>query len=52
MLIDQLTPHLPKDNEEVNTQVKHLQSMLDAAIMVDPVLERGGDARGHDLDHR
>jgi hypothetical protein len=24
MLIDQLTPHLPKDNEEVNAHVKHL----------------------------
>jgi hypothetical protein len=24
MLIDQLTPHLPKDNEEVNMHVKRL----------------------------
>jgi hypothetical protein len=24
MLINQLTPHLPKDNEEVNAHVKHL----------------------------
>jgi hypothetical protein len=23
MLIDQLTPHMPKDNEEVNAHVKH-----------------------------
>jgi hypothetical protein len=24
MLIDQLTPHLPKENEEVNAHLKHL----------------------------
>jgi hypothetical protein len=24
MLVDQLTPHLPKDNEEVNEHVKRL----------------------------
>jgi hypothetical protein len=42
MLIDQLTLHLPKDNEEVNAHVKHLQVMLDAATMVDPVLDRDG----------
>jgi hypothetical protein len=30
MLIDQIAPHLSKDNEEVNTQVKPLQVMLDA----------------------
>jgi hypothetical protein len=35
MLIDQITPHLPKDNEEVNVHVKCLQAMLDAATMVD-----------------
>jgi hypothetical protein len=32
MLIDQLTPHLPKDNEEVNTHVNRLQAMLDVAL--------------------
>jgi hypothetical protein len=52
MLIDQLTPHLPKDNEEVNAQVMHLQAMLDAATMVDPVPDRGGNVRGQDPDHR
>jgi hypothetical protein len=51
MLIDQLTPHLPKDNEEVNAQVMHLQAMLDAATMVDPVPDRGGNVRGQDPDH-
>jgi hypothetical protein len=49
MLIDQLTPHLPKDNEEVNAHVKHLQ---DVAIVVDPVLDRDDEAWGHKLDHR
>jgi hypothetical protein len=52
MLIDQLTPHLPKDNEEVNAHVKHLQAMLDVAIVVDPVLDRDDEAWGHKLDHR
>jgi hypothetical protein len=39
MLIDQLTPHLPKENEEVNMHVKCLQAMLDAATVVDPILD-------------
>jgi hypothetical protein len=52
MLIDQLTPHLPKINEEVNTHVKHLQAMLDAATIVDLVLDHDGKAQGHELDHR
>jgi hypothetical protein len=39
MLIDQLTPHLSKDNEEVNAQVKRLQDMLDIAIIADLVLD-------------
>jgi hypothetical protein len=51
MIIDQLASMLPKDNEEVNVQVKRLQAMLDVAIMVDPVLERGDRARGQDPDH-
>jgi hypothetical protein len=37
MLIDQITPHLPKDNEEVNAHVKHLQAMLDVATVMDLV---------------
>jgi hypothetical protein len=37
LLIDQLTPHLPKDNEEVNAHVKCLQAMLNSATVVDPV---------------
>jgi hypothetical protein len=37
MLIIQITPHLPKENEEVNTHVNRLQAMLDAATVVDPV---------------
>jgi hypothetical protein len=36
MLFDQLTPppHLPNDNEEVNTHVKRLQVMLDATTVM------------------
>jgi hypothetical protein len=52
MIIDQLTPLLPTDSEEVNVQVKHLQAMLDAAIMVDPTLDRGDRGWGQDPDHR
>jgi hypothetical protein len=35
MLIDQLTPYLPKDNEEINMHVKLLQAMLDTATVVE-----------------
>jgi hypothetical protein len=52
MLIDQLTPHLPKDNEEVNTHVNRLQAMLDIATVVDPVLDRDDRVRGQEPDHR
>jgi hypothetical protein len=45
MLIDQLTTHLPKDNEEVNAHMKSLQAMLDAATVVDPALDRDDEAR-------
>jgi hypothetical protein len=51
MLIDQLTPNQPKDNEDVNAHGRHLQAMLDAAIVVDSVLDRDGEARGHEHDH-
>jgi hypothetical protein len=52
MIIDQLTPLLLKDSEEVNAQVKHLQAMLDVATMVDPSLDRGDRGQGQDPDHR
>jgi hypothetical protein len=51
MLNDQLMPHLPKDNEEVNAHLKHLQAMLDVATVVDPTLDRDDEARGHEFDH-
>jgi hypothetical protein len=37
MLIDHITPHLPKDNEEVNAHDKRLQAMLDTTTVVDAV---------------
>jgi hypothetical protein len=37
MLIDQINPYLPKDNEEVDTHVKRLQAMLDATTVVGSV---------------
>jgi hypothetical protein len=52
MLIDQLTPHLPKDNEEVNAHVKRLQAMLDAVTVIDPALNCDDEARGHEPNHR
>jgi hypothetical protein len=52
MLIDQLTPHLSKDNEEVNAHVKRPQATLDATTVVDPVLNCDSKARGQELDHR
>jgi hypothetical protein len=51
MLVDQITPHLPKDNEEVNAHVKRLQAMLDVAIVADPVYDQEDRDRGHDDDH-
>jgi hypothetical protein len=52
MLIDQITPHLPKDNEEVNVHVKCLKVMLDATSMIDLVHGREDRDRGHELDHQ
>jgi hypothetical protein len=43
MLIDQITPYLPKDNEQVNAHVKRLQAMLDAATIVDLVCDPEGE---------
>jgi hypothetical protein len=52
MLINQLTPHLLKDNEEVNAHVKRLQAMLDVATIVDLTLNHDDEERGHELDHQ
>jgi hypothetical protein len=51
MLIDQITPHLPKDNEEVNAHVKRLQVMLDATTVVEPTHNQGDRDHGHDDHH-
>jgi hypothetical protein len=52
MLIDQLMPHLPKDFEDVNTHVKRLLVMLDAATVADSVYSREDGNWGHEDDHR
>jgi hypothetical protein len=52
MLINQITPHLPKDNEEVNAHVKCLQVMLDAATVADPFHDKEDEDQGHEDDHR
>jgi hypothetical protein len=44
MLINQLTPHLPMDNKEVNAHMKCLEAMLDAAALVDPALDHDDKA--------
>jgi hypothetical protein len=51
-LFDQLSPYLPKDNEEVNVHVKRLQSMLDAVIMVDSIHDRDDSNWSKVPDHR
>jgi hypothetical protein len=51
VIIDQLTPLLPKDNKEVSTQVKCLHATLDAVTMTDPTLDHGYRRRGQDPDH-
>jgi hypothetical protein len=43
--------HLPKDNEEVNAHIEHLQARLGTATVVDPTLGRDDEAWGHELDH-
>jgi hypothetical protein len=45
-------PHLPKDNEEVNTHVKRLHAMLDAATVANPVYDQEDRDRGHDHDYQ
>jgi hypothetical protein len=45
-------PHLPKDNEEVNAHIKHLQAILDAGTVGDLVHDREDGGRGHELGHR
>jgi hypothetical protein len=52
MFVDQITPHFSKDNEEVNVHVKHLQAMLDATIVADPVHDQEDDDQGHEDDHQ
>jgi hypothetical protein len=48
MLVDQITPHLPKDNEEITAHVKRLQAMLDAVTAVNPTLNRDDEAWCHE----
>jgi hypothetical protein len=42
VIVNKLTPLLPKDSKELNAQVKHLHAILDAATMTDPTLHQGG----------
>jgi hypothetical protein len=49
---NQLTAWLPKDNEEINAQVKSLHAVLDAATIIDPSLHLGDERWGQDPDHR
>jgi hypothetical protein len=51
IIVDQFTPLLPNDSEEVNLQVKRLHAMLDAATMTDLALNPRGGRRGQDPDH-
>jgi hypothetical protein len=49
--IDNLTPLVPKDIEEVNAWVKRLQAMLDMATVVNPGLDHMDRRWGQDPDH-
>jgi hypothetical protein len=51
MLVNQITPHLPKDNKDVNAHVKRLQAMLDATMVADLVYDQDDKDRSHDGDH-
>jgi hypothetical protein len=51
VLVNQITPHLPKDNEEVKTHVKWLRVMLDTTTAADPIYDQEDKDRGHDDDH-
>jgi hypothetical protein len=46
------SPPSPKDNEEVNTHVKRLQALLDAATVADTIYDQEDGDQGHDDDHR
>jgi hypothetical protein len=52
VILDQLTPLLPKDSEEVNAQVKRLHAMLDVTTMTDLTLDQGDKRQDQDPDHR
>jgi hypothetical protein len=52
ILINQITPYLPKDNEKINMHNKCLHAMLNTATMVDPVHDQEDGDRGHKLDHQ
>jgi hypothetical protein len=52
MLIDQITAHFPKDNEEVNMHVKCLQAMLNAATVANPIHDQEDEDQGHEGGHR
>jgi hypothetical protein len=51
VIVDQLTPLLPKDSEEVNLQVKRLHQMLYTTTMMDPTLNLGVEKRCQDPGH-
>jgi hypothetical protein len=52
MLIDQITPHLPKDNDEVNRHVKRLQAMLDTTTVANLVHDQEYEDQVHEDGHR
>jgi hypothetical protein len=52
VVLDQLTPLLPKDSEVVNAQFKCLHAMLDASTLMDLALDQRDKRRDQDPDHR
>jgi hypothetical protein len=52
VVLDQLTPLLPKDSEVVNAQFKRLHAMLDTSTLMDLALDQRDKRRDQDPDHR
>jgi hypothetical protein len=50
-IIDQLTPLLPKDDEEAASKVKQLHVLLEAAMLTDAVFVKEAGRRGQETGH-
>jgi hypothetical protein len=51
-IVDQLTPLLPKYDQEASDKVKHLYTLLEEATLIDASFIKEAKRRGRDPDHR